>query len=115
MMPTATAASAAARATSPKAPNAMAATGRPSRLRSANREAPRIASEKTNVNPMPATKAATTVLSSAWVSTIVASIRSLRRRDRRSGPDPSGERRRDQPEPGRRDHDGPGGAAAEDL
>jgi len=74
MIPTVTAASAARRAIRPTTPKAIAAAGRPSRLISANLEAPRIASEKISVTPTPATKAATTVFKSAWVSTIVASI-----------------------------------------
>src|SRR5690349_967548 len=76
MMPSVTTARAAATATNPRAPNATAAAGRPSPLRSTNRDAPRIASEKMTVTPTPATNAAMTVLSNAWVSTIVPSIAS---------------------------------------
>src|SRR6266540_4362049 len=74
IIPIVTAAAAAASAITPRIPNASAATGRPSRLMSANRAAPTMASEKMNVTPTPATNAAAIVLSRASVSTTVASI-----------------------------------------
>jgi hypothetical protein len=74
IIPITTVAAAAPTHSNASAPNAAAAAGRPSRFISAKRVAPRIASEKTSVTPIPAAAATMTVFSNAWVSTIVASI-----------------------------------------